>query len=434
MTPPTQMFNSAMEGLNWQEKATVPSGPTEAGPTEALRFILGSESHVRFLSDVLGRRYLHCRTDEPRRFDELLSFDALDSVLGSYGLRSGDIRLVQLDREIKASDYGWRGGLVDPLRVARLFSEGATVVFGSLQDRHDPLRRLCARLAQEAGGRTQTNIYLTPRESQGFRVHWDTHDVFVLQVAGSKRWRIYGGGLKHPLPHQKFDPELHEHGGVETEFTLAAGETLYIPRGVMHAAETTEETSIHITLGLIAYSWADLLVDCVMEIAGRSPIWRANIPFGFGREAPSGFAGARAQFTELIRALPQEVDLETVLSARLDLVGSAQRPRAQDYLRQASQAADLSEEHVVECRPDLAYRLEAQNGRILVHSGRRQVDFPGAARPTLESVLGRGPARAGDIEDGLDWPSRRVVLTTLIREGLVIKRYPESRLNDLRAG
>ena len=78
--------------------------------------------------------------------------------------------------------------------------------------------------------------------------------------------------------------------------------------------------------------------------------------------------------------------------------------------------------------------MEAQDGRILVHCGERKVDFPAAARPTLESVLGQEPARAGDIDDGLDWPSRRVVLTTLIREGLVIMKLPESSLEAVAAG
>ena len=203
-------------------------------------------------------------------------------------------------------------------------------------------------------------------------------------------------------------------------------ETFYIPRGLMHAAETTDETSLHITLGLIAYSWADLLADCLMEIAERSPSWRVNIPFGFGKGSRSGFPETGAKFAELLRTLPAEVDVETVLTARLDVVGAAQRPRARDYLRQAIHAVDLAEKHIVECRPELAHRMEAQNGRILVHTGQRKVDFPAAARPTLEAVLGQGPARAGDIDDGLDWSSRRVVLTTLIREGLVAIKGPES--------
>lgn len=401
-----------------------PSRPSAAEdglpPGGALQFILGDEPREHFLNEVLGSRCLHCRSSDPNRFAEHLSLQNLDSVLGSYGLRRRDIRLVQFERDIPFSQYSWRDELVDPLRVARLFSEGATVVFEGLQQRQEPLRRLCARLCREAGVRTQTNIYLTPPGSQGFRPHWDTHDVFVLQVCGSKRWHFYEGGPDAPLPHQKFDPDQHKPGAHEDELTLNSGEALYIPRGQMHSAETSDEISLHITLGLMTYSWADLLADCLMEIAERSPRWRKNVPFGFGADADAGFANTRARFAQLMSEFPNEIALETVLNARLDLVGGAQRPRSDNYLRQAVQAAGLDESHVIECRPDLAFRLESDNDRVLIYSGRRKVDLPSAARPTLEAVLGQGPRRAGEIDDGLDWPSRRVVLTTLIREGFVV--------------
>ena len=399
-----------------------PATADRSASLSALEFVLGSESTQHFISDVLGKRHLLCQDPDQHRFADLLSIDVLDSVLGRWGLKRPDIRLVQLDRDIPAREYEWRNELVDPTRVARLFSEGATVVFSALQDRHEPLRQLCAGLARDAGGRTQTNIYLTPPGSQGFKAHWDTHDVFVLQVSGSKRWRIYEGGPDNPLKHQKFDPERHHAGDLQSEFTLSAGETLYIPRGKMHAAEATDEISLHITLGLIPYSWADLLVDCVAEVVERSPEWRTNVPFGFGREHQSGFARTRDELMERIGALPDVVDVESVLLARMDMVGAAHRPRAGDYMQQAMAAAELTEEHVVEPRPDLAYRLEPRDGRIVVHSGSRELDFPANARRTIETALNGRPVRARNIDDGLDWPGRGAVLTTLIREGLVTKR------------
>ena len=50
----------------------------------------------------------------------------------------------------------------------------------------------------------QANSYYTPRRSQGFAVHHDTHDVFVLQVAGEKHWRVYDPLLELPLKAQRW--------------------------------------------------------------------------------------------------------------------------------------------------------------------------------------------------------------------------------------
>ena len=39
---------------------------------------------------------------------------------------------------------------------------------------------------------------LTPEGAQGFDPHFDTHEVFVLQVEGHKHWRLYGPGRVLP--------------------------------------------------------------------------------------------------------------------------------------------------------------------------------------------------------------------------------------------
>jgi len=387
---------------------------------DPLAWILGFDSSREFVDDVLNRQALHCEDPRRDRFKELLSTEALDSILGTFGLRRPDIRLVRFDRDVEASEYEWRG-LVDPLRVARLFTEGATVIFGSLHDRHEPLRRLCSAFSSQAGARTQTNIYLTPPRSQGFQPHWDTHDVFVMQVEGSKQWRIYGGGPDTPLASQKFDPDQHEPGAVEAEFTLTAGDVLYIPRGVMHAAESGNEASLHITLGLIAYSWLELLGECFGEVALRSERWRENLPFGFGGQAHTGFEEIRDELRKRLTAAPDEIDLVSVVTAKLDEIGNAFRPRVLDYLKQATGAESVSEEDVIQHRADLRGRMEVRDDRVVVISAGRELDFPVVAERTVAAVLQGGPVRVGEIDDGLDWAGRQVILSTMLREGLVVR-------------
>jgi len=51
-----------------------------------------------------------------------------------------------------------------------------------------------------------------PPSAQGAKPHYDTCDVFVLQVVGSKEWTIYGTPVKLSLPGQEFDAAVHELG------------------------------------------------------------------------------------------------------------------------------------------------------------------------------------------------------------------------------
>src|SRR5579863_8237138 len=67
---------------------------------------------------------------------------------------------------------------------------GGTLVLDQMHRREPNLHRLCSVLAAQTGHRSQTNLYLTPPNGQGFSPHRDNHDVFILQVVGRKVWKI----------------------------------------------------------------------------------------------------------------------------------------------------------------------------------------------------------------------------------------------------
>ena len=68
--------------------------------------------------------------------------------------------------------------------------------------------------------------------------------MFVLQIAGSKHWTIYGTPVELPLRGQDFDPSEHERGQPTLDFDLEAGDFAYIPRGVVRDARSSESTSL----------------------------------------------------------------------------------------------------------------------------------------------------------------------------------------------
>lgn len=318
-----------------KQKKSQPAAFDRASP---LAWILGFDpAEISFHEDILGAQVLHCRALREDRFRSLLSSADLDTVLGTFGLRAPQLRVVRFDSEIVQSDY-CLGALVDPARVARLFADGATVIFEALHERHEPLGRLCGALTAASGVRTQTNIYLTPPHAQGFKPHWDTHDVFVLQVEGSKRWRLYDGGRLVPLASERFDPAAHEPGPVLAEFTVSAGDALYIPRGVMHAAESLDDTSLHITLGMIAYTWAEFVTHCFAELVERSPRWREDLRYGFAAEEADGYQSIRDELAVRLSTLGSELDPATVLAAKLDDLRTGIARHGTDYLSQAAGA------------------------------------------------------------------------------------------------
>ena len=127
----------------------------------------------------------------------------------------------------------------------------------------------------------------------------------------------------------------------------------------------------------------------------------------------------RRRLREMLEQLGTDVDVAAVVAERQRSFADHFRPRATDFLRQASGSSGLVEADRIRWRSGMNAMLEQRDGRVVLVSGAREVDFPASATRTLEKLLRSDPVRAGDLDDGLDWESRRVVVSALIREGFV---------------
>ena len=142
-----------------------------------------------------------CRRD----FLDLLSPDDIDDLVAERGLRMPFFRMVREGTvQSGPTRYATAGSrrindLIDADRARDRYAEGATLVLQSLHRIHPPVVRFCRRLAADLGHATQANAYITPPGNRGFDPHHDTHDVFVLQIDGSKLWHVFAPAMVLPL-------------------------------------------------------------------------------------------------------------------------------------------------------------------------------------------------------------------------------------------
>src|ERR1700740_932743 len=93
----------------------------------------------------------------------------------------------------------------------------------------------------------QVNAYITPPGSRGLVPHYDDHDVLILQIQGSKIWHLYNGVEIAPHKMQRVDKEVPPAGlPLPADLRIDVGDVLYLPRGLVHAADTDTEPSIHL--------------------------------------------------------------------------------------------------------------------------------------------------------------------------------------------
>ena len=316
----------------------------------------------------------------------------------------------QLDLGSYTADVSWRPAFTKTANVPRVLEEwqaGATIVLQALHVNWHPLAVFCRLLEEAIGHTVQANSYYTPRGSQGFAVHHDTHDVLVLQVAGEKRWLLYDPLFELPLKHQRYSKTLGERGEPIDDFVLRAGDTLYLPRGWLHQAETSDADSLHLTIGINAYTWLDAAKAALAET-------EQELAFRHGIEPGAGEADRLAE------RLGAELDPELVATRRRRKFVQTRRPIRADGLSQLRALERLDGETELERRETVISDLEeGGDGWTLAYEG-RELRFPAHAGPELEACYEADePFRLSELPGDLDAEGRLVLARRLVREGFL---------------
>jgi ribosomal protein L16 Arg81 hydroxylase len=377
-----------------------------------------------FFAAYYERQPLLVERNDPSRFEPLLSIAAIDRFLATTSPRHPDVFLVDAARKLSAEDYTLANsdteGSLDLARVYELYRTGATISLRHLHESLPELAALCRAVEKVFSSHFQTNIYLSPPNAQGFGTHFDSHDVFVLQVAGSKIWTLYDTLIELPLHAQGFEKETHIPGPPTRELTIRAGDLFYCPRGLFHSARSTDEPSLHITLGLIGKTWADVLMEAVSAACLSSPAFRANLPAGF---AGPGFdpGEANATFRALVEKFARTAELEPILARFAEDFVTSRRPDLSGALQEVSGALPIDLETRVAARPHLICSLREEGESLALLFGATRLTFPAAVREPLEFALRGKIFAVRDLPGRLDEASKLVLVRRLVKEGLLAR-------------
>ncbi len=165
-------------------------------------------------------------------------------------------------------------------KVMHIFRGGATIIANQAQNYSTRCLRLIRQLEACLSCQAGANIYITPPGSHGFRAHYDRHDVFVLQLAGEKRWSLHDFAATLPyedMPVQEIPTEIGNTPN--REITLRQGDLLYVPRGLVHRASSTPDaSSMHATIGLHPMIWRTLLENIVRDAGDQESELREALP------------------------------------------------------------------------------------------------------------------------------------------------------------
>lgn len=248
--------------------------------------ILSPVTADSFLSGYLEQKPLLIKRQDGDYFKALLTLDDLEYLLSNVGtLGSFDVRLSSTDRLIFDKHYAQVNRVqnmevkskVNVHKLFRLYHDHkATIIIDQITNVWPAVMELSKAVNQALQCSSDCNVYITPDQSQGFEAHYDTHDVFILQIAGKKRWKVYSNPTYLPLANQ---PSIAFDCSSQVplyDVVLEQGDTLYMPKGFVHEAMTTDGVSAHITLGIYNTTWTRLLLDYVAQLAGDEDLLRTG--------------------------------------------------------------------------------------------------------------------------------------------------------------
>jgi hypothetical protein len=355
-------------------------------------------------------------------FADLLSLADVDTLLSSTFPRIPAFRLVCDGKVLDRSLYTHKAGLgsemlsdvADPGRIFAEFHGGATIVLQGLQRYWPPLAAFCRDLELTLTHPVQANAYVTPPKSRGLGIHYDTHDVFVLQTAGSKCWQVHQCAIPAPLSTQHGRP-CGELEPATLSLELRAGDALYLPRGFLHQAVSTDEVSIHITIGVLSYTWWDLLRD-IMNGAQEHASFREALPAGFAHDSCAAAPQLESRIQEL-KSWLDSVDFGSAVERLARRFWSSRAPSLGGHLVQLVNVDLMTDESSLRVRPDCSYYLYADGNELHVLLGDRELTMPAGIQPVLQEMLHRRSFRVGDLSEMLDESSRLTLCRRLVKEG-----------------
>jgi lysine-specific demethylase/histidyl-hydroxylase NO66 len=363
-------------------------------------------------------------------FSDLLSLTAVDELLSRRGLRTPFVRMTR-DGDVLAPRRFTRAGgagadIADQVaddKVLKEFGAGATLVLQGLHRTWPPLAEFAVALTSQLGHPVQINAYVTPPQNQGFAPHYDVHDVFVLQFAGRKRWRVHEPILAAPLRDQSWDSRkaavtARAAGPPLIETVLESGDCMYLPRGYIHAATSLGEISGHLTVGVHPVTRHTLTTEVFAALADDVEL-RRSLPVGVDLSDPDVIDGEVEATVAALRAAIDRLDRDAIARGVGRHLAATTRPAPLAPLQQFSAAATLGPGSPVRLRRGLRLTLRAEHDHLVISLFDKDLRLPAAVTEAVQAATS-GRSVTANCLPGVDAVEGVSLLRQLLGEGIVV--------------
>ncbi len=387
--------------------------------------LLGSTEPEAFFRDSWEKQPFVVHRNDPDYYQGLFSRRDLDHVIAftrpqfrdSTGLKPGASPRPNFIQGWLPDDDPFVGFYPDLPAVHHAVEQGKTLLINSMQNRWPAIATMCRNLEGFFGCPIHTYLLLTPPGAQGLAAHYDAYEIFVLQIDGTKQWRFYGVARELPLANDQAEVPRDRLGPPTKELLLQPGDLLYMPRGHVHEAFTSDRPSLHLTVGLRVYRWQDLLLQALAGAAGADVRFRESLPVGLlstGAVTPA----LNDKFQELLRVFAKTANLEGAIETLSAAFLSRLTALPQDYFA-GSDPDRIDLDTALERAPGTICRVIRKGDAVTLHAPGTQIDGPARIAPALQFIARVHRFTPRDLPDNLTSDAKLVLVRRLFREKLL---------------
>ncbi|GAA3746663.1 JmjC domain-containing protein [Salinactinospora qingdaonensis] len=371
--------------------------------------------------DALGTEFARGNIGDSELPARLLPPDRLLDLVMRRSLSAPQFRCFRSGEELHPARFltdavsrrGQSVRIADMSRLGRLLDDGCTLVLDEVNFFDPTMEVACRALQWWSHELVQVNSYLTTQEAAGFSLHWDDHDVLILQLAGEKSWEVRNASRPAPM-YRDAEPNDMPSEEVLWSGIMRPGDLMHIPRGFWHQATRMEHGpgfSLHATFGFVkraGVNWIAWLADRARE----HELFRHDLYRG---SDPSAHAAQREELTSSTSQLIKSHPPEEFLAAR-----EQQRPtpRHVPYLPVFGPPTEIV------CITEFPPKIEESSETVAVLAAGKKLTFTAKAGPALRSFLSGNPVRITEVGESTDIDAGQIA-KILLKEELCAELTPE---------
>lgn len=239
-------------------------------------------SEAEFLSLLRERKLTFLRGSDSDRYKSLLNWKTLRGML-ERGEHPRDLVHLRLSRDsVKVPLERWFsntgvGTRVDIAKVEAYLAQGFSLCITCIDEQAPHLAALCNNIRARTFEQIKIGVIVTTGKEGAFKLHYDPEDLIILQVEGTKRWKVYGPAVSNPVIGMPTQAPPPEEAPIFDE-VLKPGDFLFLPGGNWHRCENGPARSVHLGFFFLPPTgWhfvKALMSDLVAEETLRTPLTR----------------------------------------------------------------------------------------------------------------------------------------------------------------